>query len=35
MPILRLSDGEKLILLSLFGVRQHEWLLVAQARSFA
>lgn len=31
MPILRLTDGQKRLLLSLHGVWQHEWLLVAQA----
>lgn len=28
MPVLRVVDGEKRILLSLHGVRQHEWLLI-------
>jgi len=31
MPILRLTDGEKRILLSLHGVRQHEWLFLGEA----
>jgi len=26
MPILRLADGQKRLLLSLHGVRQHKWL---------
>jgi len=29
MPNLRLTDGEKRLMLSLHGVRQHEWLLLA------
>ena len=33
MPILRLTDGQKWFLLSLPGVRRHEWLLVGEARS--
>ena len=28
MPILRLADGQKRLLLSLHGVRQHKWLFV-------
>ena len=33
MPILWLADGEKRILLSLHGVRQHKWLFLGEARS--
>src|SRR5215831_10238058 len=35
MPILRLPDGQKRLLLSLPGMRQHERVLLRQARSLA